>query len=429
MDARAWTAHNLAARLLAGPWTLDGIATAIDTVIGPMPPTTRAELATAILALAEDTYPPSPSFLASTLIGLRKFQAPKDRLVPATLDPPRFAPAPRFAGIPVPPITTVGGLAAWLDISPEQLDWLADLRRSHERETSARLRHYRYALLPKADGSPRLLEAPKPRLKAIQRRILADILTHVPVHSRAMGFVRGRSCLRVAGIHAGEALVVTFDLSQFFASIERPRVYGLFRALGYPWAVAWRLAGLCATTTPRAIRDRLSDGDEIYRRPHLPQGAPTSPALANLLAWRLDLRLDRLARSAGANYTRYADDLAFSGDAGFAAGVGRFGSTVETIVADEGFVLNRRKIRVMSRHQRQTVTGIVVNQHCNVPRENFDALKATLFNCLRLGSGGQNRDGVADFRLHLDGRVSWVEQVNPARGAKLRALFDGIAWD
>ena len=307
-------ASNLAARLLAGRWTLNGIATAIDAVLGPMDPTPRARLATAILALAEDTYPPAPGLLTSALIGVPAFQVPEGRTVPASLDPPRFAPAPRFVGVAVPPITTVGALAAWLDISPDQLDWLADLRGSHGQERSARLRHYRYALVPKADGSVRLLEAPKPRLKAIQRRILRDILALVPVHDRAMGFVPGRSCLRAAGIHAGEAIVATFDLSRFFASIARPRVYGLFRALGYPWAVAWRLAGLCATVTPRAVRDRLPDGEEIHSRPHLPQGAPTSPALANLLAWRLDLRLDRLARSAGAAYTRYTDDLAFSGD-------------------------------------------------------------------------------------------------------------------
>jgi retron-type reverse transcriptase len=429
MDVRAWTARNLAARLLAGPWTLDGIATAIDVVIGTMDPTPRAQLATAILALAEDTYPPAPGVLTSALIDLRAFRSPKDRIVPVTLDPPLFASAPRFVGVAVPRISTIGALATWLDISPEQLDWLADLRQSHERETSARLRHYRYALVPKADGSTRLLEAPKPRLKAIQRRILRDILALVPVHDRAMGFVPGRSCLRAAGIHAGEAIVVAFDLSRFFASIARPRIYGLFRALGYPWAVAWRLAGLCTTVTPQAIRDRLADGEETYRRPHLPQGAPTSPALANLLAWRLDQRFDRLARSAGATYTRYADDLAFSGDATFAAGLRGFSTTVETIVAEEGFVLNHRKTRVMRRHQRQTLTGIVVNDHCNVPRDAFDALKAILFNCARHGPGAQNRGGVADFRRHLDGRVSWVEQVNPPRGAKLRALFDRIAWD
>jgi len=345
------------------------------------------------------------------------------------LDPPRFARITPFANIRVPAIATVGALAALLKVSAEQLDWLVDLRQSHEQEANARLRHYRYAVIRKSDGSARLLEAPKPRLKAIQRRILADILVRVPVHARAMGFVRGRSCLGAAGIHAGEAVVATFDLRRFFPSIARPRVYGLFRALGYPWAVAWRLAGLCTTVTRRAILGRLPEGEEAYCMPHLPQGAPTSPALANLLAWRLDQRLDGLARAAWANYTRYADDLAFSGDAAFAAGLGRFGRTVERIVAEEGFTLYRAKTRAMPRQRRQSVVGIVVNAHCNVSRTDFDTLKAILHNCVRRGAAGQNRAGVADFRRHLDGRVTWVEQVNPARGAKLRALFHRIAWD
>jgi len=417
----------LAARLLAGPWTLDGITAAIDAVVGPMRPRIRAELATSVLALAEDTYPPSPRALSSFLTEARAFRPPRRRPIPAVLDPPRFAPITPFANIELPAIATIGALAAWLNTSVEQLDWLADLRQSHEQEASAGLRHYRYALIPKGDGSVRLLEAPKPRLKAIQRRILTDILARVPVHDRAMGFVRGRSCLRAASIHAGEAVVVTFDLCRFFPSIARPRIYGMFR--GYPWAVAWRLAGLCTTATSRAIRDRLPEGQETYGLPHLPQGAPTSPALANLLAWRLDQRLDRLARVAEANYARYADDLAFSGDEAFAAGLARFSKSVETIVSDEGFTLKHAKTRVMPRQRRQTVVGIVVNEHCNISRNDFDALKAILFNCMQHGPAGQNRAGVADFRRHLDGRVTWVEQVNPARGAKLRALFDRIAWD
>lgn len=158
------------------------------------------------------------------------------------------------------------------------------------------------------------------------------------------------------------------------------------------------------------------------------KGAPTSPALANLLAWTLDRRLHGLARAAGANYTRYADDLAFSGDEAFAAALVRFGKAVHTIVKDEGFALNAGKTRIMPRSARQRVTGIVVNDHCNVGRTEFDALKATLHNCARHGPAGQNHDRLADFQRHLDGRVVWVERVNPSRGVRLRRIFDRIDW-
>jgi retron-type reverse transcriptase len=160
----------------------------------------------------------------------------------------------------------------------------------------------------------------------------------------------------------------------------------------------------------------------------LPQGAPTSPALANLLAWRMDRRLHGLARRANANFTRYADDLAFSGDTDFANGLARFGKSIETILKEEGFALNASKTRVMSRNQRQQVTGIVVNEHCNFGRAEFDTLKAILHNCARTGPAPQNRAGERDFRAHLEGRVSWVEQINPPRGARLRRLFERIDW-
>jgi hypothetical protein len=295
------------------------------------------------------------------------------------------------------------------------------------------LQHYRYAFVSKQNGELRLLEAPKQRLKAIQRRILHEILAAVPVHHCANGFVAGRSCLSGARVHAGEAVVATFDLAQFFPSIGLARIHGIFRCLGYPWAVARRLSGLCTTVTPSALLQLLPmsqrlNGQAHYAVPHLPQGAPTSPALANLLAWTLDRRLHGLARAAGANFTRYADDLAFSGDTAFANRLDRFCNELETILREEGFALNPTKTRIMPRHARQSVTGIVVNAHCNVDRTTFDTLKAILHNCAVASPAGQNRDKVPDFRGHLAGRIAWVAQVNPQRGAKLWSLFDRIDW-
>lgn len=425
MQSRAWAADNLAAKLLAGPWTAQEIGAGIVAVVGPVRLRTLRALAHRLHALSDGTYPPTHAALTAWLIGSRLFRPPKGRPVATILDAPRFAPLPPFVDLPIPPLATLGELADWLGLTAEQLDWLADERRGHFRAATEPLQHYRYAVVAKRDGTSRLIEAPKPRLKAIQRRILCEILAPVPVHPRAHGFVRGRSCLTGAHIHAGEAIVATFDLAQFFPSIGLPRIHGLFRALGYPWAVARRLAGLCTTITPAAICRRL---DPVYSAPHLPQGAPTSPALANLLAWRLDVRLHGLARAADANFSRYADDLAFSGDAEFATSLDRFARTVGTIAREEGFTVHAAKTRIMPRSGRQRVTGIVVNAHCNPGRAEFDALKAILHNCTRTGPAAQNRDDVPDFRRHPDGRVAWAEQINPARGLKLRRLFDRIDW-
>ena len=436
MNNRAWAANNLAARLLAEPWTQQAIAAGINSVLGSVHHQTRRAMVARLIALGEGTYPPAPYALTAHLIESEFFRPPRDGPVAAVLDAPRFAPIAPFADLQIPILTTAGALAKWLGQSPDQLDWLADARLSHGRAADRPLQHYQYGFIAKRSGTMRLIEAPKPRLKAIQRQILHEILSAVPVHNCANGFVAGRSCLSGAQVHAGEAMVATFDLTQFFPSIGLARIHGIFRCLGYPWAVSRRLAGLCTTVTPAGVFLRMPDAQRpdraaqaLLRVPHLPQGAPTSPALANLLAWKVDRRLHGLARAAGANYTRYADDLSFSGDADFADGLGRFGKAVETILKEEGFALNTEKTRIMPRNERQRVTGIVVNERCNIGRAEFDALKAILYNCARTDPAVQNRSGAPDFRRHLDGRVGWIEQVNPRRGAKLRRLFEQIDWN
>jgi retron-type reverse transcriptase len=166
----------------------------------------------------------------------------------------------------------------------------------------------------------------------------------------------------------------------------------------------------------------------LYSRPHLPQGAPTSPALANLCCYRLDCRLGGLAKSAGATYTRYADDLAFSGDRDFAARAERFSISAAAILQESGFGVNHHKTRIMRKGVRQHLTGLVTNERLNIPREEFDQLKAILTNCMRHGWQSQNRAMNPDFRAHLAGRIAFVESVNAARGIRLRRLFEGIRW-
>jgi RNA-directed DNA polymerase len=161
---------------------------------------------------------------------------------------------------------------------------------------------------------------------------------------------------------------------------------------------------------------------------HLPQGAPTSPALANLCAYRVDCRLSGLARSAGAEYTRYADDLAFSGNDDFERRVERFSTHVAAILGEEGFTVYHRKTRIMRQGVRQHLAGLVANQSVNVIRTDFDRLKATLTNCVRLGPASQNREGHPLFRAHLEGRVGFVETINGAKGMRLRRILERIVW-
>ena len=168
---------------------------------------------------------------------------------------------------------------------------------------------------------------------------------------------------------------------------------------------------------------------QLYASPHLPQGAPTSPALANLCAWRLDARLTALAAAAGATYTRYADDLAFSGGREFERSARRFQVQVMCTALEEGFAVHGQKTRFMRPGVRQQLCGVVLNARPNIRRDEYDQLKAVLYNCARHGPHTQNRAGVADFRAHLLGRIAWVTSLNSVRGGKLRAWFDRICWD
>jgi hypothetical protein len=189
-------------------------------------------------------------------------------------------------------------------------------------------------------------------MKVIQRRILEEILNHLSTHDAAYGFVAGRSCAEAAAKHAGEHVVITVDLRDFFLSTPLRRVHAVFRCLGYPHAVARALTSLCSTSTPRHVSTEHFDHEACQRHlsRHLPQGAPTSPALANLAALSLDRRLTGLASRFEARYTRYADDLTFSGDETFYARANAFLKAVEAIVRDEGYALNTAKTRIMPRH-------------------------------------------------------------------------------
>lgn len=338
----------------------------------------------------------------------------------------------------LPRIPTLAELAQWLELDADRLTWLTSPAQAFRAPTDASARpasHYRYQLQPKRLGGLRLLEIPKADLKRAQRRILDDLLQRVPVHEAAHGFVQGRSVASHAAAHAGKEVVIGFDLRDFFPAVRASRVHATWRTLGYPDGIARALTALCTHRTDAAVIERLRDdggldwmGAKRLAAPHLPQGSPCSPALANLCAFRLDLRLEGLAWVFGATYTRYADDLVFSGPASLRARFAALRAWVDGIAADEGFELHPRKVRCMPSHRQQRVTGVVVNDKANAPREDFDRLKAVLHRCAMDGPATQNRAGVADFRGHLLGHIAWIGQFNPARKARLMKLFDRIDW-
>src|SRR6185437_3465259 len=352
------------------------------------------------------------------------------RIAHYVLDPPRMSPRKgALAACALPDIPTPRDLASWLDITIGELDWFADV--ADINPSHGPLSHYRYVWVPKSYGE-RLMEVPKPRLREIQRKILRGILDQIPVHAAAHGFRKGKSCRTFVEPHVGREVVLRMDLRDFFPSIPGPRIHALFATLGYPEAVARLLTGLCTNAVPMKIARRGADSWLAAKRlgvPHLPQGAPTSPALANLCALHLDMRLDELARSMDGQYTRYADDLALSGGEAMRRRMPAVSRLVNVIAVEEGFEVNHRKTRSMYRSHRQLLTGVVVNEKANVRRDEFDRLKAILTNCARHGPASQNRNSELDFRSHLAGRVAHVASLNWERGKKLQELLRRVDWD
>ena len=337
----------------------------------------------------------------------------------------------------VPAIESIGALAEWLGLEPSALLWFADLKGFGCRSERLKLRHYHYRILAKQYGNVRLIEAPKPRLKELQRQILSQILEKIPAHPSVHGFVKGRSVRTFVSPHVSQHVILRMDLRDFFPSFPAARIQTLFRTMGYPEPVADMLGGVCTNAVARDVwHKRPFDVDPrawkeartLYSKPHLPQGAPTSPALANLCSYRMDCRLTGLAKSVGAEYTRYADDLAFSGSELFERRIETFSTHVAAILIEEGFTVHYRKTRVMRQGVRQHLAGLVVNQHPNILRPDFDLLKATLTNCARLGPESQNRGAHPHFRSHLEGRVGFLEMINPGRGKRLRTIFNQIEW-
>lgn len=351
---------------------------------------------------------------------------------------PEFVvPADHRADWPVPRWSTVSELGDWLGLEPNELAWFADRKGLERFAADGPLRHYRYRWFRKRGGDARLIESPKPRLKQIQRRLLTDLFEAIPTHPAAHGFRKGRSVKSYVEPHAGQTIVLRMDLQEFFPSLEPARLTGLLMSVGYPEEVARTLTALCSNRVPHDVwqtfphRDqweRLRHSEQLLQRSHFPQGAPTSPAIANLCAYRLDCRLAGLANWGRATYTRYADDLLFSGGPDFAAKVKRFHIYVAVIALEESLQVNHHKTRIMTQSLQQRVAGVVLNMRPNVPRAEYDQLKAILYQSTLTSPAAQNRDQHRDFRSHLAGRIAYLTQWNPQRGQKLKRLFERIVW-
>ena len=202
---------------------------------------------------------------------------------------------------------------------------------------------YHTFAIPKRSGGLRQISAPDPELKTLQRRILRRLLGRLKVHPAVTGFQKGHSIVTHAALHTDQAVVLRLDIRDFFASTSARRVRDYFRRIGW-------------TDDAARVLTRLTTHEAV-----LPQGAPTSPRLSNLVNYLMDARLEGLAHHLGARYSRYADDLTFSLAEDDAQKIRSLIVSVTVILHESAYRLRRQKLRIRRRHQQQCITGLVVN--------------------------------------------------------------------
>ncbi len=210
--------------------------------------------------------------------------------------------------------------------------------------------NYHIQQIPKRSGGVRVLHVPDEATRRLQRRILRRVLGRLRAHPAAIGFERGKSIVDNARPHVDQAVVIKFDVVDFFPSTTIKWVERYFRRIGWNREAA-------------AILARLTTWEGA-----LPQGAPTSPRLSNLVNYRLDAVLAQFAEWRKGRYTRYADDLTFSFPKDYPRHIRGVVQFVRRELRAHGYTLHARKTRILRRHQRQMVTGLVVNGGVRLPR-------------------------------------------------------------
>ena len=257
-------------------------------------------------------------------------------------------------------------------------------------------KHYHNVYIPKSDGTKRKLSVPDLILKRVQKSIADNILTQYPISNYAKAYKVGSSVQRNALPHVGKKKILKLDIEGFFDNILYSRVKDVvFREDKFSEPIRILLTMLC------------------YYKESLPQGAPTSPAITNIIMYDFDEKIGKFCEENNISYTRYCDDMTFSGDFDEKA--------VISVVKDElrklGLFLKNRKTAVIPSTKRQTVTGIVVNEKIGLTKEYKNKIRQEIYYIKKYGIDGHlSRIGELDKQHYLNslrGRIAFVLQTIP----------------
>ncbi|MBX7224693.1 MAG: retron St85 family RNA-directed DNA polymerase [Chitinophagales bacterium] len=318
----------------------------------------------------------------------------------------------------LPTFSDVQDLAAKMGIDLSTLRFL-----SFHRKVSKNCHYHSYEIKKKSGGT-RNISVPKGKLKKAQHWVLQNILNKIEINDSAHGFIKGKSIVTNAQQHVNKAVIINLDLKDFFPTIHYKRVKGLFIKLGYPEQLAIIFSLLC---THAHTEEVFLDGIRYYVQNgerFLPQGSPASPAISNLICYKLDKRLDGLAKKYGAVYSRYADDITFSLDDN--ENISKLLFYAHKIIEGEDLQINKAKTHIMRKNAQQKVTGIVVNQQPTVERRILRKFRALLHNILKNGWQEQKWGNGSNLLHSIEGYINYIHMVHPTKAQSYRVSLKTI---
>lgn len=264
-------------------------------------------------------------------------------------------------------------------------------------------KYYRTYKIPKKSGGTRTISQPSKKLKGLQSWILVNILNNTHVSPSCKGFKRKSSTLDNALPHLGANTILNLDIKDFFPSVNSNQVFSVFKSLGYNDLISTVFSNICT------YKDAL------------PQGSPCSPIIANLASWKLDLRVLGYVGKRGITYTRYADDLSFSGLS--PSNVVKILPMIDNIINSEGFKLNHKKTRISGSARAKIVTGLVISEErVGIGREKYKTLRAKIHHLTLVGE--QTNE---ELLRHVEGWLSYLNSVDKARLRKAQKYINELA--
>ena len=294
-------------------------------------------------------------------------------------------------------IQSVDDLCIILDISKNELCGIArNIKKC-----------YRLGTIKKKNGGERIICEPLPCLKKTQEKILKNMLNQIPLLPCVHAYRKKHSPLTHAQEHVGNKYLAKLDIKDFFPSIHFTKVQKLFDQIGCSSEVS-RILGIITT-----------------HQFCLPQGIPTSPYIANLVFYEIDKILMKKCEEMNLVYTRYSDDIDISGNIDFSSSLDFFIKIVE----NGGFRISKKKLQFLGPEKRKIVTGSIINEKLNIPKEQARKLRAIIHNCIIYGASSQNHGNKSNFREHLYGRVNHIRSINPTRGDQLLQMLNRVDWN